>query len=296
MTPTVSMDGAVDMHAHCGPSVIERRGDGFEIALDAAEHGFDAIVLKEHFLPTAYAVPYIQRSLEAHDADIDVVGSVVLNYCNGGFNPFMVEYACLYDAGVVWAPTIDAQRDAEVSGGLGNKLGVDFGDNPEYRDKTGLNALTDDGDLRDDVRLCIEKIADHDAVLAIGHLSYEETLAMVEYCAELGHERVMIDHPSYPITDFDLDQQAELVALGATMNHVFGGISPRSAWETADEFYEHVRAVGVDNSIVSSDQGQMGNPTPAQGLSYLGEILTGNGLSVAEYHDLVEHNPKDLLY
>lgn len=290
----ISTDGAVDMHAHCGPSVIPRRGDGFELALDAAEHGFDAIVLKEHFLPTAYATPYIERSLDAHDADIEPIGSVVLNYCNGGWNPFMVEFACLYGAGVIWAPTIDARRDAEVSGGLGNKLGVDFGDNPEYRKKDGLYALDDDG-LKDDVRLCVEKIADHGVVLAIGHLSFEETLAIVEYCAELGHDGVMIDHPSYPITDFDLDQQEQLVELGATMNHVFGGISPRAAWETADEFYENVRAIGVDNCIVSSDAGQIGNPTPAEGLSYLGEILTGEGLSTAEFDVLIEKNPKALL-
>jgi hypothetical protein len=290
------MDGAVDLHAHCGPSLIERRGDGFELALDAAEAGFDAIVLKEHYLPTAYGVPYIDRLLAERDADIDVVGSLVMNYCNGGFNPFMVEVACRHGAGVVWAPTSDARRQAEVTGVLGSKHEVKLGEEPEYDGKAGLYAIDDDGDLTDDVRLCIEKVAKHDVVLAIGHLSYDETAAMVEYCAELGHERVMIDHPSYPVTDFDLEQQEHLVEHGAVMNHVFGGISPVSAWETKDEFYEHVRAIGVDNCVVSSDMGQVGNPTPAQGLTYLGEILTGQGLSTAEYHTLVETNPKELLY
>lgn len=294
MYGTISVAGAVDAHAHVGPSKFPRRVDGYEHASEAAAADMDAVVLKEHYLPTVYGCAYIDRLLDAHDEAIEVIGSVALNYCNGGWNPFMVQTALDYGAGVIWAPTIDAQHHGEMTAGVGQYLGVDEV-SPEYEGKTGISALDGDGALTDDARLCVEKVADADAVLAIGHLSNAETFALTEYAAELGHDRVMIDHPLYDITDLDADQQAELASLGATLNFPYAGVSAKFSWTTPEEVAEHIRAVGVEHCVVSSDVGQPQNPGSPEALRIFGELLLEEGLSAGEYRTLVETNPKALL-
>lgn len=300
MTGTIDLEDAVDVHTHCGPSPFKRRVDAYDLALKAAGAGMDAVVFKEHFLPTAYGVPFVEKLLSRDGVvDFTPIGSVTLNYCNGGFNPFMVQMAIEYGARVIWAPTIDARNHGEKHEGIGSYAAlIGAGEEEigkEYEDKSGLYALEEDGELTDDVRLCIEKIAENDVALFIGHLSYPETKAMVEYAADLGHEKLVIDHPNFFVTDFDASQQAELVDLGAYMNFPYAALGPKFSWLSPDEFYGSIREVGVENAIVCSDVGQPGNPNSPEALRLLGEILVDEGLSVDEYRSLVEYNPKDVL-
>ena len=261
----------------------------------------DAVVMKEHFLPTVYSVKYIERLLEANDEDVMPVGSLVLNYCNGGFNPHAVQTCIEYDVGVVWAPTIDAKNHAEKTGhGLGKYpivSGGPGGENPlpEYEGKEGLYALTDDGDLKEDVRLCIDKVVENGILLGIGHLSYPEIETMTEYALDGRNAKVMIDHPMFHITDLDLDQQEHLVSLGATINFPFAGIAPKFSYTTLDRMYESIRHIGVDNAVISTDLGQVDNPDSPDGIRMFGENLLEKGISEAEFDLLAKTTPKELL-
>jgi hypothetical protein len=293
MEETVPLDGAIDVHTHVGPSPFDRRVDGFECAMEVANAGMDGVVLKEHHLPTTASMSYIDRLLAREGADVDVIGSAVLNYCNGGFNPFVVQSAIDADAGVVWGPTLDARNHAKRTGELGAFLGVDAG--REYERKTGITALDGDGDLREDVRLCIEKVVDGDVVLALGHLSNEETFVITEYAADLGHEKVLIDHPEYPVTDLDGEQQVELVSLGATLNFPFLSVSAEYGWSSTERVADRIRSVGVENCVVSSDVGQSTTPSAPEGLRSLGRQLLDEGFSAADFETLTRTNPKRLL-
>lgn len=294
MDGTISLEGAVDLHAHVAPSVFDRRVDGYEHAIEAAEAGLDAVVLKEHHLPTIYGVPFIQRLLERGDAEIQVFGGIVLNYCNGGYNPFAVQSAIEYNSKVVWAPTVDARNHGQKTGGVGTYLNVtDTGD--EYRDVDGLYALDASGALKEEVSSCLNKVIENDVILAIGHLSYEETKSMVEYVVDRGHKKVIVDHPNYYITDFDIDQQRELASLGAILNFMFIGLSPKFHYISSRELYENIREIGVDNCVVASDMGQVANPSTPEALRIMGELLLEEGLTAEEYQTMVETTPKRLL-
>lgn len=293
MVEHVSINGAVDMHSHVGPSLFERRVDGYEFAKQCAEAEMDAVVMKEHYLPTVYAVPFIERLLANAEEEIEVIGSVVLNYCNGGFNPFMVQTAIEYGAGVIWAPTIDAKNHGDKTAGVGKFLGVE--EVPEeYENVTGLTPL-EDGELTRDARLCIKKIVDADIVLAIGHLSFPETKAMVEYATEIGNAKIMIDHPLFEITGFSLTEMETLVSMGAYLNFPYCGLGPQFRWTSPEEIYEHIDHIGIDHCLVSSDVGQLGNPSAPDALTIMGELLYSQGLSADDFRTLVERNPKKLL-
>jgi hypothetical protein len=293
MESRVDLEGAIDLHAHCGPSLFDRRVDGYEYASEAADAGMDAVVMKAHHLPTAYGVPYIEQLLARDGTSIDVVGSITLNYCNGGFNPFAVDAAIGYGAGVVWGPTLDAKHHGEVLELGGHVFAGGGGE--EYEDVDGIDALDENGDLTEDVRLCLRKIADSDVVLCLGHVSYEETRNIVEYAADLGHEKVVVDHPNFPVTGLGVEQQETLVSLGATLNFPFNAISPTYGWVSNEELYENVREVGVDNCVLSSDVGQIPNPSSPESLRLLGEALLEAGLSRAEFHRMVREAPRELL-
>lgn len=287
------LTGAVDVHTHVGPSPIDRRVDGFECAVEAGNAGMDALVVKEHFFPTAYATTYVRRLLEREGRDVEAFGSIVLNYCNGGFNPFAVQAALDYGARVVWGPTIDARHHAEQTGELGSFLDVEAGE--EYAGVDGITALDADGDLREEVRLCVDKVSRADVVLALGHLSFAETRAVVEYAADRGHEKVLVDHPNYHVTDLDVDQQEELVALGATLNFPYLALSPEYRWLDEEELAANVRRVGVDNCVLSSDTGQPGTPSVPESLRLLADALRSEGLSTADLRTMLEDTPKRLL-
>ena len=47
------LSGAIDIHVHSSPDNVERSVDGLEAAVMARAHGMRAIVLKNHYDPTA---------------------------------------------------------------------------------------------------------------------------------------------------------------------------------------------------------------------------------------------------
>lgn len=288
----VDLGGAVDIHAHVGPSLIDRRVDAHECAVEVAEAGMAGVVFKEHFLPTVYGVPFVDRLLDRDGHAVEAMGSVVCNYAVGGFNPHAVGTAIEYGARVVWGPTLDARHHARQTGELGSFLGAEAGE--EYAGKEGITALDGEGDLRDDVQLCVEKVAAADALFCLGHLSFEETRAVVEYADDRGAD-VVVDHPTYGVTDLDADQQRELAALGAKLNFPFMAISDAYGWSTPAALADAIRAVGVDNCVVSSDVGQVENPSVPEALRRLGSALLAEGFSAAEFDRMVRTAPRELL-
>lgn len=48
-----SLDGVLDIHAHCGPDSIQRNIDAIDLARMARAHGMRGVVLKNHYEPTA---------------------------------------------------------------------------------------------------------------------------------------------------------------------------------------------------------------------------------------------------
>ena len=55
-----TLSGAIDMHAHADPDGVPRKIDAVDLARLAKERGMRAIVLKNHYEPTA-SLAYIVR-------------------------------------------------------------------------------------------------------------------------------------------------------------------------------------------------------------------------------------------
>ena len=75
------LSGAIDMHLHPGTDAFCRI-DALEMARQARQAGMKAIVIKDHFIPTAPIAEMMNRLVP----DFNVFGSICLDYEIGGLN------------------------------------------------------------------------------------------------------------------------------------------------------------------------------------------------------------------
>src|SRR5919109_1498404 len=87
IAPAQTLDGVVDIHAHSAPDSVPRSIDALALVKLAKERGFRAIVLKNHYEPTASWAALAR----AQTPGIEVFGGIALNRTVGGVNPAAVE-------------------------------------------------------------------------------------------------------------------------------------------------------------------------------------------------------------
>src|SRR4029077_18218301 len=96
--------GAIDIHVHSDPDNVPRSLDGLEAAKQARAKGMRAIVLKNHYDPTA-GLAYLARK-EA--PGLEVFGGIDLNLSVGGMNAAAVDHLAQVAGGwgrIVWMST-----------------------------------------------------------------------------------------------------------------------------------------------------------------------------------------------
>jgi hypothetical protein len=289
------LKGAIEIHVHSGPDLLPRLLDHVELVRMAKDAGYRAIVIKSQNMGTADRVPFIRMLVP----DIDVFGSVTLNYSVGGINPFAVNAALGFGAKIVWMPTIDARHHMSYFGGLGQ-----FGSSiksekklPEfYKKAKGLTVLSDDGKLLPEARDILDLIAASKTVLGFGHLTLEEMFALAKGCRDAGVQKMFIDHPDLAFTKVPLETQIELVKMGVKMNYVAAEISPRFYCISPKEIVNNMRHVGIENSLISTDVGTPTNPNPIETMRSYIQILLDEGLTPGEVKTMLHDNPAAFLY
>ena len=256
--------GAVDLHCHSGPSVMDRRIDHIEVMHEAAAAGMKAVLLKDHY----YSAAPVSELLNAHFGDLGVtmLSGVPLNNALGGFNHYAVDHAIKLGARLVWMPTFSARNHIDH-----HRKDKDFDKKfPTTKEKMlapkPLSALDDTGALRDDVKFILDLIAEADLVLSAGHLHISEIWPLFEQAKSRGVRRLLVNHPSY-VVDASLQDMGSLVAMGAYLEHSMCMFIPESKFHfyQPGELDKMIRVGGVDRTILGSDLGQTGNPTPVEG-------------------------------
>ena len=287
------MQGSIDIHTHQGPSVFHRH-HFMTVARNAQELGMRAMVFKSHHTVTVDRAAWAQSEFP----DVDFFSSIVLNYANGGPNPFAVDHALRLGARIVWMPTIDTvmqQRHFGSIGGYGSKQAFDL---PRFYESAEPIQIADaNGNLAPGLEDVLDLIKEHDAVLAVGHVTPDETDSLIAAAANKGIDKIIIDHPYLPFTELgDVKHQKALVEAGATMNYAFSQLTPRWYCISPPEMVEHMRLVGVDNIVISSDLGQLHNPLPADGIRQFVQILLEEGVEADEIDTMLRRNTARLLY
>lgn len=285
--------GAIDVHVHQAPSLFHRHYF-VDVVRDARDRGMRAVVLKSHHMMTT------DRAAHAREAvpGIDVFGSITLNFAHGGINPFAVDHALRMGARVVWMPTIDTFQQQHVFGTLGGYGSKMSSEVPSvYANAVPIRLFSEDGTPCEGLDDVLTLIKEHDAILAVGHVTPEETHLLISHAKQLGVTKMVVDHPYLPFTDLaDIEAQRSLAAEGAFLNYAFSMMTPKWFSVSVPELVKNMRILGFDHVILSSDLGQLHNPMPAEGLRVYVQILLEEGVTPDEIDLMLRKNTTKLLY
>src|ERR1019366_6404265 len=109
-----TLTGAIDMHMHADPDGTPRKIDAIDLAKLAKSRGMRAIVLKNHYEPTASLAYIVRKEVPG----IEVFGGISLDLTVGGVNPAAVEWMTKvkgHYGRVVWLPTFDSEAQVTLT-------------------------------------------------------------------------------------------------------------------------------------------------------------------------------------
>ena len=279
--------GAIDLHVHTAPSLFQRPYDDAETAALAKEAGMRAVVVKDHHSPTAVRAYYARKIVPG----VEVFGGVALNSYEGGLNPFIVESELKYGARVVWMPTLTAENHLRV---LGAPTFAGY-DSTFRVPVEGITVLDAGGKLKPELDLILEMIRDENAILGTGHISLEETEALVDRALEIGVGKILLQHVNFVIPDAGPDVQKRFIERGVVMEYSFLPLTPLWWNHPPKVLAEWIQQVGPENCVLVTDIGNMYNPAPPEGFRIFIELLLTEGVSEDAIRTMAHVNPAKLL-
>lgn len=281
------LKGAIDLHCHSGPSVMPRCLNHVEAIEQGEAAGLRAILFKDHYYSVTPVVALLE---EVRPSPVQLFTGVPLNNTVGGLNPYAVEHGFKLGARLVWMPTFSAANHIRHS----HRKRI-LPTKEAMLPPRALTVVDDRGALLDDVKIILDMIAAKDAVLSAGHLHISEIWPLFEEARARGVRRLLVNHPSFLI-DANHADMAELAKMGAYLEHsscMWAGVQGKNY--TAAGLKGLIDAGGVDNTIIGSDLGQVGNPTPVEGLRYVIQMLIDLDFDDADIRKMVSSNAAKLI-
>jgi hypothetical protein len=288
------VQGAFNPHVHVAPDFADRRITDLELAERIAELGLAGFGLKSHYTATVERAAVVSAAVPG----VRALGTITLNHAVGGLNATAVEAAARQGARIVWLPTVSAANEfAEV----------------EHADPDGrvpvwvrfelllraagvrprpVPVLDGDGAVLPELLDVLDVVAQHDLVLATGHLALTEIRPVVDAAVTAGGRMIVVTHPEFPSQGVPPAEQRELVERGALMERVF--TTPYTGKCTWEAVFEATRAVGASRTVWGSDLGQLFNPPVEDGLALMADRFLDAGFSEQEVRTMAVDNTRRL--
>ncbi|GAA4556504.1 DUF6282 family protein [Pseudonocardia xishanensis] len=287
------LTGAIDVHVHGQPDLataLPNRGDDLGVLRLAQRYGLAGWVLKSHLWPTTDRAALLQR---AAGPDFTVRGSFTLNPTLGGVCPTVVELAAAHGATVIFLPTWGAAADVDRDGYVTTLLRRIAPSLDGFADERSVRVVDGDGRLTGAARETLDACAERGLSVGTGHLGLAESTAVVEYCAAIGHDRVLVTHPLHYVDDAaelrrftDTGALVELAA--APLLHPEGHLHVR-------DLARAVHVLGPDRLVLSSDVFSRWVPPEPECLRVVAEQLRHLGVEPPALHRMLAVNPRRFL-
>jgi hypothetical protein len=280
------LKGAVDFHIHTGPDIYPRLMNDIEVAKQAKKAGMRAVLIKSHSTITGDRAQIAQFV-----TGFGVFGGVALNWQVGGLNKFAVECGAKLGARQVWMPTTHAANYLKYVDH------VPMFAKAMPKDIKGISILREDGSLVPEIGPILEIIVQNSMILATGHVSPMEGIALIREAKKAGVEKIVVTHPSASFVNYSPDQMREALDAGATyLEHVFNDCTPQVASPIPPSALgDAIKAIGPESCIMSTDAGQVVNPPPVKVMMrYIQEMLD-YGFSEKAIHIMTAKNPARIL-
>jgi hypothetical protein len=283
--------GAFDTHIHVAPDVVERKIDDISLARRFEALGMSGFVLKSHYGSTAERASVVRAAVPG----VQAIGALALNRAVGGMNPLAVEVAAREGARTIWMPTVDAVNEAqEREAAPGSKVPVWVKLQLELREQ-GLEiepvpVVDPGGNVLPETREVLTAIARNGLLLATGHLGRDEIFAVVDAALERGVRGIVITHPEFPSQNLSIEDQRALAERGALLERCF--TTPHTGKISWVRWIENIRATGAENSVLSTDLGQVFNPPVEDGMALMVDRLLDAGFDDEEVHVMAVVNTR----
>ena len=269
----VDLTGVIDMHVHAGPDSRPRAMNDWEAVRMAEAAGLRAVLLKNHFTMTPDRAALAAQLVP----NLHVFGGVALNRSVGGINPEAVRQMAAFSGQrgkVVWLPTFDSEFFVTRAGTSGPFV-------PVLEDGRPVAGLIE----------VFSVVAENNLVLAMGHSSPEEVLALIPFAREQGVENILVTHVFGQ--DATRSQIRQMAAVGAIME--MDWLAAYTNPPLLDDYVEVIQSVGAESFIISSDFGQEGNPDHATGMRDFIIALRSREINQEQIDIMAKYNPAKLL-
>ncbi len=287
---------AIDLHVHVGPEIIPRKFILPELLKEEANK-LGGVGVKNHFFPI---IGDTKRSAIKPGCPL-VISSITLNHYVGGFNAAAVRCLAEISANpiIVWFPTIHSEnilknQKFEIPG---EWIDVETRKQFKFRPTKfikGLKIFDEKMKISREVKEVLVEIKKSDAILATGHISWQESQSLVKFAVnKIGLKKIIITHPIYQKIDMPIDIQKKLTKLGALVEHCFSMYSIDKI--SIKKIVEQIKFVGAANCILSSDVGQIFSLTPSEALKQFVKLLKKEGINENEIKIMLIKNPRRLI-
>ena len=278
--------GAIDMHIHSAPDIRKRKMNDIEIMEESIKLGIRAVVIKSHDFPTVTRARLVNliKAENYEGNNFQMFGGIALNNTVGGLNPYAVEATLKLGGKVVWLPTKSARNNLEKS-------------STKFDESEVVDVITNQNKLDENLYKIFNLIKEYDAVLATGHLNTEEIFQVVSEAKNAGVKKIVVTHPEFHIIGMGLEDQKKLIdSYEVFMERVFA--QPIGGGNYKINIENNIKAIqtlGADNTIISTDSGQMQNPKWCETIvNYIKSLQVG-GLSEGDINIMTKINPGKLL-
>lgn len=264
------LKGVIESHVHADPDVRSRCIDQVTLTNQCRQNGMRAIMYKCHDFSTVENA-YI---LKATIPNIEVFGGIVLNKNNGNIvNVQAAKLATQLTGGYcrcIWMPTYQSSFDQK------------------RKNAVGIPVLDDSGKVLPEVINVMELCAEKNIIFATGHSSPIESVALIKKAREIGVKKAVVTHCTQDPWMLTLDQAKEVLDYGGYLEH-----SVLPYFKGPNAFLEHFRkgrhtsmkefasyiALEPKQQFINTDLGQMGNPSPIDGMRIFIHGLRNEGVN-----------------
>jgi len=286
--------GAIELHAHGYPEFSLRlrgRVHDIEWAQLARDAGMRAIVIKSQVFPTVERAYLVRKMVPG----IEIFGGITLNHPMGGLNPLSVEVAGELGGKVVWMPTWSSKNDLSKSQFYLSRMKAYLSvlsqvvPGPE----AGLEIL-EGGKLKPIVKEIVRIARGHRMIISSGHISIQESLALVEECTKEGVS-FLLAHPFSRSVGASIADQKEVAKRGGYVEHCFITTMPMHQRLELSKIVEAIEEIEPSHTVLTTDAIQTWNPPPPEVMRMYIASLLHLGVSEESIRVMVQENPARLL-
>ncbi len=281
--------GAYELHCHSAPSIFARRQNDWQLAADMEAAGMGGGLLKSHESLSAIRAELIRTQ----EPGLDLYGGLVCNYFTGGLSPYAVDAAIRLGARCIWLPTISSA--AHFSHFTHKETTLFQSEKPVRQPEQGLEIWDKQKNILPQVHEILALVAEANIILATGHISPEEVLAVTQAARDHGIGKILIQHADMAIARVPMDMQLELARRGAKLEKCYLATSPDCNDLTVEEMAGTMRQLGYASCVMVTDYGQSHNVPVVQALGDFIDDILACDVSEGAIRQMIVDNPRRLL-